>query len=46
MKYLDVTQKCLFTNLLILEVEKIFEKQVGAEKGHIDFYIGSCKDKL
>ena len=30
-------KKCLFTILLILEVQKNFEKQVAAEKGHIDF---------
>ena len=33
-------KKCLFTISLIVEIEKIFEKQVMAEKGHIDFYIG------
>ena len=33
-------KKCLFAILLILEVTKIFEKQVAAEKGHIDFYKG------
>ena len=32
-------KKCLFTILLIVGIEKIFEKQVAAEKGHIDFYI-------
>ena len=36
-------RKCLFTILLILEVTKIFEKQVAAEKGHIDFYIGGLR---
>ena len=41
LKYLDVTHICcLFTILLILDVEKIFEKQVTAEKGHTDFYLG------
>ena len=29
-------KKCLFTILLILGVDKILEKQVAAEKGHID----------
>ena len=33
-------KKCLFTILLFLGVENFFEKQVAAEKGHIDFYIG------
>ena len=33
-------KKCLFTILLILGVEKIFEKQVAEEKDHIDFDIG------
>ena len=32
-------KKCFFAILLILGVEKIFEKQVTAEKEHIDFYI-------
>ena len=36
-------KKCLFAILLILEVTKIFEKQVAAEKGHIDFYIGGLR---
>ena len=39
LKDLDVTQK-MFTILLILGVEKIFEKQVAAEKGYTDFDIG------
>ena len=36
-------KKCLFTILWILEVEKIFEKQVEAEKGHLDFYVGGLR---
>ena len=36
-------KKCLFTILWILEVGKIFEKQVAAEKGHLDFYIGGLR---
>ena len=36
-------KKYLFTIFLILKVEKTFEKQVAAEKGHIDFYIGGLR---